>query len=168
MCIRDSVGTLAEPHDDTYFTELRKHKRKIASTPGLLAGLDLGAAPAGRTLLEAIDYLRVVHSGRKRAGPPPTAFAPKAWQTQLKTADGAVDLTGYRLCILDELRRAIRRRDIFPVHSLRYADPRKGLLSGPAWEAARPTVCRTVGVSTVADEELGRLSSRLDLSLIHI
>lgn len=89
----ERVGTLAEPHDDTYFTELRKHNRKIAYTPGLLAGLDLGAAPAGRSLLEAIDYLRVVQSGRKRAGPPPTAFASKIWLPQLKTLNGAVDLT---------------------------------------------------------------------------
>ncbi|WP_137136512.1 Tn3 family transposase [Rhizobium sp. FKY42] len=160
----ERVGTLAEPHDDTYFTEFRKNNRKIAYTPGLLAGLDLGAAPAGRPLLEAIDYLRVVQSGRKRAGPPPTAFAPKIWLPQLKTPDGAVDLAGYKLCVLDGLRRAIRRRDIFPVRSLRYADPRKSLLSGPAWEAARPTVCRTVGVSTIADEELRLLSNRLDLA----
>jgi hypothetical protein len=55
----ERVGTLAEPHDDTYFTELRKHPRKIAYTPVLLAGLDLGAAPAGRSLLEAVEYLRV-------------------------------------------------------------------------------------------------------------
>ncbi|MGF6178154.1 hypothetical protein ABIE33_006474 [Ensifer sp. 4252] len=82
----------------------------------------------------------------------------------MKTPDGAVELTGYKLCVLDGLRRPIRRRDIFPVRSLRYADPRKGLLSGPAWEAARPTVCRTVGVSTVADEELRLLSNRLDLA----
>lgn len=160
----ERVGTLAEPHDDTYFAELRKHNRKIAYTPGLLAGLDLGAAPAGRHLLEAIDYLRVVQSGRKRPGPPPIAFAPKVWLPQLRNPDGAVDLTGYKLCVLDGLRRAIRRRDVFPVRSLRYADPRKGLLSGPAWEAARPTVCRTVGVSPVADEELRLLSSRLDLA----
>lgn len=160
----ERVGTLAEPHDDTYFTELRKHPRKIAYTPALLAGLDLGAAPAGRSLLEAVEYLRVVHSGRKRSGPVPTAFAPKAWQGQLKTADGSLDMTGYRLCVLDGLRRAIRRRDVFPVRSLRYADPRKGLLSGAAWEAARPAICRTVGVSASADEELGRLSRRLDLA----
>jgi len=57
-----------------------------------------------------------------------------------------LDLTGYRLCVLDGLRRAIRRRDVFPLHSLRYADPRKGLLSGAAWEAARPAICRTVDV----------------------
>lgn len=141
----ERVGAVAEPHDHTYFTELRKHSRKITYTPSLLAGLDLGAAPAGRPLLEAIDYLRVVHSGHKRTGPPPTAFAPKAWQAQLKTADGAVDVTGYRLCILDELRRAIRRRDIFPVHSLRYADPRKGLQvrhgKRPVRRSAAPSGC---------------------------
>lgn len=159
----ERVGALAEPHDDTYFAELRKNYRKIGYAPALLTGLDLGAAPAGRPLLEAVEYLRVVHSGRKRPGPAPTAFAPKGWLGQLKTADGSLDLTGYRLCVLDGLRRAIRRRDVFPLRSLRYADPRKGLLSGAAWEAARPAICRTVGVSASADEELSRLSRRLDL-----
>ncbi|MEO1990281.1 MAG: Tn3 family transposase [Martelella sp.] len=160
----ERVGELAEPHDDTYFRELRKYNRKIAYTPGLLTGLDLSAAPAGRPLLEAVEYLRVIHSGRKRTGPLPTAFAPKQWQAQLRSADGSLDLTGYRLCVLDGLRRAIRRRDLFPEKSLRYADPRKGLLSGAAWEAARPTICRTIGVSSLADEELGRLSQRLNLA----
>ncbi|SMD12266.1 Tn3 family transposase [Rhizobium sp. RU36D] len=160
----ERVGELAEPHDETYFSELRKFNRKIAYTPALLTGLDLGAAPAGRPLLEAIEYLRAIHSGRKRTGPPPTTFAPKQWLRQIRSPDGSLDLTGYRLCVLDCLRRAIRRRDLFPARSLRYADPRKGLLSGPAWEAARPTVCRTVGVSSVAEEELGRLSQRLDLA----
>ncbi len=32
----ERVGTLAEPHDDTYFTELRKHPPKIAYTPRCL------------------------------------------------------------------------------------------------------------------------------------
>ena len=67
-------------------------------------------------------------------------------------------------CVLDQLRRTIRRRDVFASRSLRYADPRKGLLSGAAWKAARPAVCRTVGVSASADEELTRLSTRLDLA----
>ncbi|HKM84158.1 MAG TPA: Tn3 family transposase [Candidatus Acidoferrum sp.] len=161
----ERVGALAEPHDDTYFVELRKHPRKIGYIPALLVGLDLGSAPAGKPLLDAIEYLRIVHVGGKRPGPPPTAFARKSWASQLKTADGSLDLTGYRLCVLDGLRRAIRRRDVFPIHSLRYADPRKGLLSGAAWEAARPVVCRTIGVSASADEELGRLSARLELAL---
>jgi TnpA family transposase len=160
----ERVGALAEPHDDIYFAELRKHHRKIRYAPALLAGLELGAAPGGRPLLDAVHYLRAVHAGARRLGPPPTAFVPKGWAGQLKAADGSFDLIGYRLCVLDGLRRAIRRRDVFPVRSLRYADPRKGLLSGAAWEAVRPAVCRTVGVSASADEELGRLSRRLDLA----
>ena len=54
----ERVGALAEPRDDTYFAELRKNHRKIGYAPALLAGLDLGAAPAGRPLLEAVEYLR--------------------------------------------------------------------------------------------------------------
>jgi hypothetical protein len=50
------------------------------------------------------------------------------------------------------------------VRSLRYADPRTGLLTGPAWEAVRPTVCRTVGVAIAGDEEITKLSPRLDLA----
>lgn len=160
----ERVGALARPHDDTYFAELRRHSGKIRYLPALLAALDLDAAPAGKPLLDAIKHLRIVHAGGKRPGPAPTAFAPKSWAGQLKTADDAFDLAGYRLCVLDGLRRAVRRRDVFPARSLRYADPRKGLLSGAAWEAARPAVCRTVGVSAIADEELGKLSRHLDLA----
>jgi hypothetical protein len=36
------------------------------------------------------------------------------------------------------MRAAIRRRDIYVATSFRYGDPRKGLLDGQAWEAARP------------------------------
>lgn len=160
----DKVGALAEPPDDVYFAELRKHRGQFRFAPALLRGLDLDAAPAGRSLLDAVEHVRAVQDGSKRSGPAPAAFAPKEWIGQLKGADGKIDLFGYRLCVLDQLRRTIRRRDVFASRSLRYADPRKGLLSGAAWEAARPAVCRTVGVSASADEELTRLSTRLDLA----
>lgn len=158
------VGSLAEPHQDTYFASLREHPRKLGYLSGLLSGLELAAAPAGRPLLDAINYLRLVNSGAKHTGPVPMAFAPKHWIGQLKTRDGELDLAGYRLCIIDGMRRAIRRRDIFPVRSLRYGDPRKGLLAGEAWEAARPGICRTLGISASANEELNLLTERLDLA----
>src|SRR3546814_15422872 len=111
----------------------------------MLVGLGLAAVPARQPLLDAVDHLRRVHQGEKRRGPVPTSFVPKAWARQLKTADGAFDLIGYRLCTLDRLRRAIRRRDVFAVRSLRYADPRTGLLTRAGWEAARTTVWRPGG-----------------------
>ena len=64
----ERVGALAEPRSNTYFAELQKNHRKIGYAPAVLAGLDLGAAPAGRPLLEAVDHLRAIHSGRKRPG----------------------------------------------------------------------------------------------------
>jgi TnpA family transposase len=160
----ERVGMLVEPQDETYFKELRKFHRKIRYVPALLAGLELDAAPAGRPLLDAVEYLRAVHAGVKKPGPLPTAFASAEWLPQIRTDEGSIDLTGYRLCVLDGLRRAFRRRDIFPVRSIRYADPRKGLLTGAAWETARPMICRTVGVSASAEEELGGLAHRLDLA----
>ena len=60
------------------------------------------------------------------------------------------------------MRIAIRRRDLFASPSLRYADPRIGLLAAPAWEAARPAICRTLGLSTDAPAEVARLAGRLD------
>ena len=45
---------------------------------------------------------------------------------------------------------------------LRFADPRIGLLAGSAWEAARPSICRTLGLSTDGPAEVARLGERLD------
>ena len=57
------------------------------------------------------------------------------------------------------MRAGIRRRDVFASPSLRYADPRIGLLAGSAWEAARPSICRTLGLSTDASAEVARLQA---------
>lgn len=46
--------------------------------------------------------------------------------------------------------------------SVRYADARKGLLSGAAWDATRTTVCRSLGNSTVAAESIDGLARQLD------
>ena len=87
---------------------------------------------------------------------------PSGWKRQVKARDGSIDKVGYRLCLLEGIRTAIRRRDLFALPSLRYADPRLGLLSGAAWEAARPAICRTLGLSIDAPAEVARLSARLD------
>lgn len=47
-------------------------------------------------------------------------------------ADGElVDLRAYVLCVLDGLYRALRRRDVYAVGSVRWGDPRANLLDGP-------------------------------------
>ena len=141
----DKVGALAEPPDDVYFAELRKHRGQFRFAPALLRGLDLDAAPAGKSLIDALEHVRAVQDGGKRSGPAPVAFAPKEWVGQLKTGDGKIDLFGYRLCVLDQLRRTIRRRDVFASRSLRYADPRKGLAPGKSRGKSNPDIRRGLG-----------------------
>jgi hypothetical protein len=135
--------------------------------PGLLRSISFAAA-AGKLILEAIDYVRSVVDDRRRPGPAPTAFVPASWNRQVRDETGTLDLTGYRLCLLDRMRAAIRRRDIFVSPSFRYGDPRKGLLGGTAWEASAPRCAPDpLGVSSNATEELDRLAKRLDKAFRH-
>ena len=120
-----------------------------------------GATPAGQPVLEAIHHLR---AGANADTPGPTRRStsyPRAGATRF-SAGTAVLMKAYALCLADRMRAALRRRDLFASPSLRYADPRQGLLEGAAWEAARPTVCRTLGVAATASEELTRLAGCLD------
>jgi len=161
------IDSLTRPEDDQYFKELRAQHRRLRFIPSLLRTVSFAATSAGKPLLEAVDYVRAIADDGRRPGPAPTAFVPAAWARQVRDEQGAVDMTGYRLCLLDRLRAAIRRRDIYVGTSFRYGDPRKGLLDGQAWEAARPAVCRTLGVSSNAAEELDRLGKRLDEAFHH-
>ena len=161
------IESLARPRDDQYFKELRAQHRRLRFMPALLRATLFAAAPAGKPILEAIEYVRTVLDEKRRPGPPPTTFVPDSWMRQVRDENGGIDMTGYRLCLLDRMRAAIRRRDLFVGASFRYSDPRKGLLEGAAWEAARPAVCRTLGVSNQADKELQRLSERLDQAFRH-
>lgn len=156
------VDSLVRPPDDPYFDELlAQHRRIQRFMPHFVQSVTLGAVTAGQSVLTALQYLRKVEDGGKRGKTWPMDFVPKSWQRRV-LKNGVVDRRAWTLCLVDRLRGAIRRRDIFAVPSLRYADPRIGLLDGPAWEAARPTICRTLGKSQNAPEEIGRLTKLLD------
>jgi hypothetical protein len=64
--------------------------------------------------------------------------------------------------VLEAFRKALKRRDVFVVSGIRFADPRHGLLAGEAWESSRLTVCRSLGRSTDAETERAGLAKKLD------
>ena len=157
----EQIDAIVRPPGDLYFNELRAQTGKLRFLPAMLRSVALGATPAGQPALDAVLHLRSTN-GRGPAPSAPLDFVPSGWKRQVKATDGGVDSLGYRLCLLDAMRTGIRRRDLFAVPSLRYADPRIGLLDGQAWEAARPSICRTLGLSTDAPVEVSRLAERLD------
>jgi len=66
-----------------------------------------------------------------------------------------VDRAAYVMCVLEQLRRALRRRDVYAAGADRWGDPRARLVSGPAWDAARGTVLTALGLD---DEPAGHLA----------
>ena len=157
----EQIDAIVRPPGDLYFTELRAQSGKLRFLPGLLRSVSFGAIPAGQHTLDAVCHLRGM-DGRGPAPSAPLGFVPGGWKRQVKARDGGLDSLGYRLCLLDAMRFGIRRRDLFAAPSLRCADPRLGLLAGPAWDSARPAICRTLGLSTDAPAEVARPAARLD------
>jgi TnpA family transposase len=155
------IDELTRQSDDLYFDEIvALHRRIQRFLPDLARTIPFGAAPAGKPVLNAIRHLAAL-GGPIKPRNLPVDFAPKAWQKRMKKGP-EIDSRAWAVCLVDCLRQALRKRDIFVAPSMRYADPRIGMLDGAAWEAARPAVCRSLGLSQSADEEIARLSARLD------
>ena len=156
------VKTLVRPPDDMYNQELRQSWRRVRRfLPALLKTIQFGSTPAGRALDEALKEL-AEQAGLPATGQEHLEIVTKGWRRYVVGDDGTVDKKAYVFCCLERLRAALRRRDLFIAPSLRYADARTGLLSGKAWEAARPTVCRSLGQTLSAEETIAALSRQLD------
>lgn len=152
------VGGLVRPADDVFYTELASRKSTIMRfLPALLRVIQFHANPTAQPLMQALHWLqwRPDHD-------PPTTIVGKAWQRHVVQENGQIDAAAFAFCALDRLAVAIRRRDVFISPSWRYADPRAGLLAGAEWEAARPIVCRSLGLTVQPAATLAALTQELD------
>jgi hypothetical protein len=140
-------------------TNYRRIKRFL---PTLLEHIHFGASPAGKAVVQALDWLRDNMANATSGKGAPLEVIRKPWQRHVLGEGNKVDLRAYSFCVLDELRSALRHREVFVTPSWRYADPRAGLLVGAEWEAARPIVCRTLGLSATPQPTLSTLTEALD------
>ena len=158
-----NVETLVRPPDDVYYRELDARWRAVRLfLPTLLQHIRLDASPAGKPITAGFAWLRLHEMRVNPIAPAPQDVITKAWQRYVLRKDGSVDVRAYTFCVLDELRRALRRREVFVSPSWRYADPRAGLLAGAQWEAARPVVCRSLGLPAESAPALAALAAELD------
>jgi TnpA family transposase len=160
----DQVADLAQPPDDTYYDELQARYRRVGRIrPALLRTIQFDALPAGRPILDAYAFLQKIEP--KTNPSPQTAprnVISRPWQRYVITGGNTIDRMAYTYCVFDRLKDALRRRDVFVAPAIRYADPRLGMLTDAAWEAARPQVCRMLGRTTQVADELALLANRLD------
>jgi hypothetical protein len=106
----------------------------------LAKALPLAAAPARQKILTVARCLpglaarRVRQRPLARAGIDAAMVPPVRGRVVYGNRDlpaGAVDRDPCVLCVLEQLRAALRRRDVFAAPSLRWAAPRALLLDGP-------------------------------------
>jgi TnpA family transposase len=159
----DDVRSLVRPPQDVFYRELQARYRRVRRfLPALLTHIRFGASPAGKAVVEALDYLRTVEKAPKEEPAAPLTVVSKAWQRHVVKDNGQVDRRAYTFCTLDELRTALHRREIYVSPSWRYADPRIGLLTGQEWESLRPMMCRTLGLTPDPQPVLKALAEELD------
>lgn len=131
----------------------------------------LGAAPAGRRVLAAVRRLPALSRRRVKDRPllpreVDAELVPAMWKRAVisnsKLPQGSVDRDAYVVCVLEQLHRALNRRDVFASPSNRWADPRARLLDGPRWEAMKADVLAGLSLSEDAAEHLDQLVRALD------
>lgn len=131
----------------------------------------LGAAPGGRKVLAAVRSLPGL--ARRKVNKKP--LEPKevdgdlviaAWRKAVYAnpdlPPGGVDRDAYVVCVLEQLHRALLRRDVFASPSHRWSDPRARLLDGPAWEAVREDVLAGLSLDEPVEQHLSGLVGALD------
>lgn len=159
----ERVAALLRAPDDVYYQKLAEHYRSVRGYfPQVLAHIAFEAAPAGRPLLAAYEWLRDQQAPNKPHVNAPREVIDKAWRRYVVLKDGDIDIQAYTFCVLSHLRTALHRRDVFTCPSWRYADPRAHLLSDAEWAATRPIVCRTLGFAPDPQPMLDSLAAELD------
>ena len=131
----------------------------------------LGAASGGARILAGVKRLPAL--SRRKVGEKPLLprevddkLVPSHWRkaayANAELPQGAVDRDAYVVCVLEQLFRALKRRDVFASPSHRWSDPRARLLQGKGWEGVREDVLAGLSLEEDAEEHLRKLTEALD------
>ena len=158
------VKELARPDDEEYYdTMLSRWRHVRLFLPKLLHTIDFEGTEAATPILSALEFLRSIERKKKPdMSAAPLAVVNKGWTKLVVGAEGEIDRKAYTFCVLQRLRAALRRRDVFVAKSYCYCDPRAKLLQNAAWESARAGICRTLDLQPSFEAELLALKSQLD------
>ncbi|WP_327286465.1 Tn3 family transposase (plasmid) [Streptomyces sp. NBC_00597] len=131
----------------------------------------LDAATGGKRVLAGVKRLPAL--ARRRVKDKPLLprevddkLVPAAWRKAVyanaELPPGAADRDAYVVCVLEQLYRALQRRDVFASPSHRWSDPRARLLDGTEWEAVREDVLAGLSLDMPVEEHLAALVTALD------
>jgi hypothetical protein len=108
---------LAYRRIDEHFPQLRRY------SPELLETFHFQAALAAMSIIDAMELLRKMNRNKLGSVPSdaPTAFVRKGWRELVFGPDG-IDRRFYELCVMTELKNALRSGDVSVVGSRQFRD----------------------------------------------
>lgn len=152
--------TIIRPLDDNHFDFLdRRYGYLRQFTPALLEAFPFQSNVTRAPLLRAIEILRQVQAEQRRTLPAdaPLGFVPPKWWPYVVNQDGSIERHYYELCVLWELRGALRGGNVWLEASRRYANPETYLIPPARWVELRPEVCRQI---QMPEDNAARLEER--------
>ena len=112
-----------------YYPQLRRY------APILLETFEFRPVPVARDLIDAVEVLRAMNRDGLRKVPPdaPVGFIRKKWQSYVFGPEG-IDRRFYELCVMAELKNALRSGDVSVRGSRQFQDFEDYLMPRPEFE----------------------------------
>lgn len=165
----EECDRLIRPHPDEsydFFAGRYSYIRQFA--PAFLDTFTFDTNRDNDPLLKAVANIRQLNEQGKRTVPQdaPMAFVSAPWQPFIHDAAGQIQRRYYELCVLWELRRALRSGNLWINGSRRYANPETYLIPKVQWTQSRTEFCQLVGMPEVGEQRLKLLNTQLDSELV--
>lgn len=162
-CTRLVRPTQDESYD--YFAARYSYIRQFA--PALLDTFSFQCNRENDPLLEAIAILEQLNTTGKRQVPEsaPMAFVTAPWKSYLRDEEGKIQRRYYEMCVLWELRSALRCGNLWVKGSRRYADPESYLIPKAQWPSMRDEFCQMMSLPKQGKQQLKDLNQQLDAEM---
>ena len=156
---------VVRPLDDSYFDFLATRYSYVRQfAPAFLAAFAFQSNVPRDPLLAAITVLRDLNATQRRAIPAGASlrFVPDKWQPYVLGQDGHIDRHYYELCVLWELRNALRAGNVWLESSRRYANPETYLIPTNRWPALRQSLSTAAAARRQYDTPHGTRARAFD------
>lgn len=161
-------ASLIRPTNDSYFDFWGNRYSYIRQfSPTFLAAFTFHSNQKPDALLEAVALLRRLDAEGRRKVPEntPMLFVPPKWDDYVIDAEGKIARRYYELCVLWELRSALRAGNVWLEGSRRYANPESYLIPLKQWPTLRPEVCQLLQVPIKGSLRLLQRQAELEAQL---
>lgn len=165
--------SLLKPLDYSCFDQVARrypYMRRYASR--LLGTIGFRPIRKREPLSNAIEYLKRCNQNHQRKlTNPPIEFVPKKWRSYV-VKDDRVDHRSYEICLLSELKNAVRSADLWVVGSRSFAEFKSYLFNDSQWEKGREVYYEELGLPADSGEFIqdikllfGKFAERADNNL---